>query len=98
MKVFVSYTLKDCELSIELLKKIKNYYDSYKINLYIDCLVNESSQEKIEYELKTSSRLLLILTKHTYNSEWVRKELMLAKKNNIPIIKAKLDEIFLVRF
>ncbi len=94
MKVFVSYTQKDNVITKEQLSAIYSFFSQNKINSYIDCLVPDTTQEKVENELKTSTLVLLVKTQNVYDSKWVNKELSLAKEYNIPIIEKKYEEIF----
>lgn len=98
MKIFVSYTQKYNDITKEQLINIYSFLSQQKINSYIDCLVEETTQEKVENELKTSSLLLLVKTQNVYDSKWVNRELSLAKEYNIPIIEKQYDEIFITDF
>lgn len=98
VKVFVSYTLKGNELSVGKLIKIRDYFFSQGIAPYIDYFVEKTTQENVESELKQSDLLILVKTNSVYQSNWVRKELELAKTNHIPIYEKTYEEIMRLRF
>ena len=86
MKIFISYTMKDNEISIAFLNNIKEKYQNF-VNIYIDKLCDLSSQDSVLNELSTSDIVLLLNTQNIFNSKWVKLELDYAKSLGIPIIK-----------
>lgn len=90
MKIFVSYTMADGLVTVGSLKKL-----AYKLKclgeIYIDILDNDSSeemkQERVEMELTSSDLVILVDSPKVMQSSWVEKELLLAKKKSLPIIK-----------
>lgn len=97
-RVFISYTLRDDEISIELLSSLKEILDKHEIDSFIDVIDNnnintEEHQKKIYNWILTATCLLLIETKETYNSPWVKKELDYANSVNIPIMKMRFRDI-----
>jgi len=93
-KIFVSYTTRDGVINknflIDLEKKLSPF-----ISIYIDLLHNDSlnKQKRVISELTQSDILFLIKTNSIYKSEWVKKELSIAKKINIPIHKVSYNEL-----
>jgi hypothetical protein len=74
MGVFISYSSKDKEfvdkLAIRLVKdRIKVWVDRWEIN------VGDSLIDKIQKGLTDSSFLIVVLSKHSVESEWCRREL-----------------------
>ena len=63
--------------------------------MYIDLIHNDSTnkQDRVIKELNNSDFIFLIRTEQIDNSEWVDKEISLAKKLNIPIIEFEYQEL-----
>jgi len=92
MKVFISYTIRDTEISIDNLQKVK--CKLHKIAcVYIDLIDIYRSQDKVESELINSNLVILIETENVYKSKWVLKEIGIASKCRIPILKMKLSDL-----
>lgn len=88
--------MRDKQISIEFLSRLKEILRLQKIDTFIDIIDNirGTDHQKIIYDwLISADCLYLIETKETYNSEWVRKELDFASKFNIPIVKGKIQDI-----
>lgn len=92
MRIFFSYTLKDLELSLEMLQ---NLYRKYSVDniVYIDALQSETNQLQVEKALISSDLLILIQTSDIDKSQWVQKEINLATSNNIPIVRKTYKEL-----
>ncbi|WP_418551573.1 toll/interleukin-1 receptor domain-containing protein [Prevotella sp.] len=94
MNIFISYTIKDKEISLNSLnfisKKLKHIG-----NVYIDIINNNSlnKQERVFYELDNSDVVILLVSPNVYKSRWVKMELERAKEKSIPIIPFTLKEI-----
>lgn len=89
MKIFISYTLRDGKLNREILYKLDGAIKS-KTNdkLYIDLIHNSNTndpQKDVIKNLYQADIVWLIETESVYLSEWVQKELQIAKKLNKPI-------------
>jgi len=74
LKVFISHSSEDHDFVLELAKKMKNdgidvWVDDWEIK------VGDSIIEKINYGLKKSSFLIVVLSKYSIESDWVKKEL-----------------------
>lgn len=94
MKIFVSYTTRDREIDLDVLKSL-----SCKLKeigeVFIDALDNDSidKQERVLFELHSCDMLLLLKTSQTYVSEWVCYELNNAKLNNVPVKVVSYDDV-----
>ena len=74
MPVFISYSHKDKEFVDELagnlvLERHNVWLDRWELN------VGDSIVERIQNALTESSAMLVILSKHSVESEWCKKEL-----------------------
>jgi DNA relaxase NicK len=78
--------MRDIEITIDLLTKIKEKYHHYA-DIFIDKLCNVSSQETVLCELSMSNIVILLKTQNVMHSKWVRYELDFAKSRNIPVIE-----------
>ena len=94
VKVFVSYTLRDNLIDGEFLSQLELVLKT-SFAVFIDYLHNDSveKQKRIEIELANSDFILLIKTNKTYNSEWVLKEINLAKELKIPIFEFYFEDL-----
>ena len=94
MKIFVSYTTRDKDITSELLNTV--FFKLRKIGkVYIDLIHNDSinKQQRVLNELDTSDLVLLIKSDKNILSKWVRIETERANKKLIPIIKITRNEI-----
>lgn len=98
-KIFFSYTLRDNEVTVEILLELKNKFKDFTaFDTYFDILDNHASnhQEYVYQALSESNVLCLIKTSGINESTWVSKELLIAEMRNMPIIeicKKELAEI-----
>lgn len=94
MNIFVSYTIKDKEISLETLNFVSEKLKHIG-NVYIDILNNDSfnKQERVFYELDNSDVVILLMSPNVYKSRWVTIELGRAKEKLIPIIPFTLEDI-----
>jgi len=92
MNVFISYTIRDTEISIDNLQKVKCKLHKFD-SVYIDLIDIYRSQDKVESELKNSNLVILIETENVYNSKWVLKEIDIASRCSIPILKIKMSDL-----
>lgn len=98
-RIFFSYTLRDNEVTAEILLKLKNKFKDFTtLDTYFDILDNHAPnhQEYVYQALSESYVLCLIKTSGINESAWVSKELLIAKMRNMPIIeicKKELSEI-----
>tara|TARA_R110000782_G_scaffold96698_5_gene181284 strand:+ start:1499 stop:1879 length:381 start_codon:yes stop_codon:yes gene_type:complete len=93
-KIFVSYTVRDGSIGVVFLNKIFDEICGIS-EVYIDLIHNDSTnkQDRVIKELNNSDFIFLIRTEQIDNSEWVDKEISLAKKLNIPIIEFEYQEL-----
>ena len=94
MKIFVSYTTRDKDITSELLNTV--FFKLRKIGkVYIDLIHNDSinKQQRVLNELDTSDLVLLIKSEKNILSKWVRIETERANKKLIPILKISRNEI-----
>lgn len=92
-KIFFCYTTRDNEITYPMLKKIKDLFSSSNIYTFIDLLDNTNPQWQIqvEHELRSSDFIFAIRTSKFLTSEWVNRELLLAKSYAKPIINIYPD-------
>lgn len=91
MKVFVSYTTKDPAVTKEKLEQVEEKIKP-SAKVFIDLLHNEKGkQRRVDRELRCCDVVLqLVSTK--YESDWVQKEILTARKKGKQIIKVSIDE------
>lgn len=95
-RVFISYTMRDNQLTLEILARLKKTLQKVEVDTFVDLIDNSISQEhqrKLYEWLISADYLYLIETTGTYSSPWVKKELDIAYRHNIPIIKISLSDI-----
>lgn len=94
MNIFVSYTTRNNEVTINLLIELSNKINSFG-KIFIDLLDNNSidKQRRIITELERSDVLILIKSPSTLHSEWVKFELETSEKLKIPIIEFSINDI-----
>ncbi|MBM6722971.1 hypothetical protein H6C13_07655 [Pseudoflavonifractor phocaeensis] len=88
--------MRDNELTIEILSRLKGMLQLLGIETFIDIIDNRTSKEhqkRLYKWLTDADYLYLIETTKTYYSPWVKKELDFANRLNIPIIKVSLHDI-----
>jgi len=95
MKIFISYTLKDGEIQEGLLTAIDAFSSWENLELFIDKLHNNEPdpQLRIETEIQNSDLLMLVGSTKIFQSEWVKKEIFLARERNLPIYIARPNNI-----
>jgi hypothetical protein len=94
-RVFVSYTRRDGKVSNELLEKLFLYLRGI-CNPFIHAIDSNNSnikQRHIVKELLMSHMLILIESPLTYESPWVRFELILSKLKLMPVIRLHSQDI-----
>jgi hypothetical protein len=93
-KIFISYTVRDGNINVHFLNKLYNQISPLSVP-YIDLIHNDSldKQSRVMKELNNSDYVFLIRTEHVDNSEWVNKEISLAKKLNIPVLEFEFEEL-----
>jgi len=88
MNIFVSYTLHDGCITINLLKSLQDLL-SIDNNVFIDALHNDSpdglKQRRIECEIYNADKIIVLESPSVYYSSWVKLELNLARNLGKPI-------------
>ncbi|ARV05297.1 hypothetical protein BTO04_00685 [Polaribacter sp. SA4-10] len=94
MKIFVSYTTRDRNITRELLLKLYNELSEFE-TVYIDLIHNDSEnkQKRVFDELESADQVVLIETESVYDSGWVKIELESAKILKKDIIKIPYNEL-----
>lgn len=92
MRVFVSYTSKDPAVTREKLERVEARLKPF-CSVFIDLLHNENGKQcRVGRELRRCD-VVLQLTSPKYQSEWVQKELITARRKKKPVIKVGIDEL-----
>lgn len=86
MKYFISYTIRDKEITKEFLDILSQKL-FFLGSLFIDLIDNNSQnkQERVITELDYCDVLILVESRNVYKSKWVSFELERAKSRQIPI-------------
>jgi len=94
MKIFVSYTTRDRNITKEFLLKLYNELSEFE-TVYIDLIHNDSEnkQKRVFDELESADQVVLIETESVYDSDWVKIELESAKSLKKDIIKIPYNEL-----
>lgn len=93
-KYFISYSMADKIITLDLLKKLRKRLEK-DANCYVDILDNDSNnkQARVVAELLDSDKLILVNTPNCKKSKWVQLELSIAKNNGIGIHILNIDSI-----
>lgn len=95
-KIFFSYTMKDKDISEELLKEVKDTFNKLdNVETYFDIFDNHSlnHQDYVYKSLNSSNLLCLIKSPDAPFSCWVKKELEEAKKIALPVVEIEKGDI-----
>jgi hypothetical protein len=94
MKIFVSYTTRDRNITKKFLLKLYNELSEFE-TVYIDLIHNDSEnkQKRVFDELESAEQVVLIETESVYDSDWVKIELESAKRLKKDIIKIPYNEL-----
>ena len=98
-KIFFSYTLRDCELNVEILTELKEKIEQIKgVTTYFDIIDNTAidHQKKVYEELVASDLVCLLKTKGIESSSWVGKELEIAREKKMKIVEMDTKDINLI--
>lgn len=95
MKIFISYTMKGGEINESYLKRINQRGATRGTKIFIDKLHNNdlNPQQRIEKEVKSSDVLILIQSNFVFKSDWVKKEIQIAREEGVPICFVKQKEV-----
>ncbi len=88
--IFISYSKKDVVYAAKLVNALKRE----GFNVWIDLDMQKGTQWdlRLEKQLKDCDLYLLIVSNNSYESKWVRKEVLFAQTMNKPIIPIMLEE------
>ena len=94
MNIFVSYTTRNNEVTVDSLISFSNKLNSFG-RIFIDIINNDSidKQGRIIEELEKANLLIFIKSESALDSEWVKFELNIAKKMKIPVIEFHIGDI-----
>ncbi len=94
MKIFVSYTTLDNDVTVELLNSLSNSLSNLGI-IYIDLIHNDSfdKQARVLYEIDRCDCFLLLQSDKIDKSNWVKIEVERARLRQKPIKKILLSEL-----
>lgn len=94
MKIFVSYTTRDKEVSIDNLRAVASKLSTIG-DAYIDIIHNDSidKQKRVFQELDNSDVVILINSKNVIKSVWVEKEIKRANHYSIPIANFSMVDL-----
>ena len=87
--IFISYSHKDTKYAHELAASLQNM----GFETWIDERLDYGSQwpQELQKQLDSCSAFILIMSRHSYASEWVQSELQRAKRKLKPIFPLLLD-------
>lgn len=91
-KVFISYSLKDNDFVLKLSNDLSR--DGFQV-LRLDnvVMVGDNIQDKINESIQKADFFITVLSQDSLESDWVRKELDIATKNNkkiFPVLKENI--------
>ena len=87
--IFVSYSHTDTEYAHELADSL----EKMGFEVWIDERLDYGAQwpQELQKQLDSCSAFILIMSRHSYASEWVQSELQRAKRKLKPIFPLLLD-------
>lgn len=95
MRVFVSYTMKDPAVTKEKLEQVEAKLKPYS-KVFVDILHNQvGNQKRVNRELCRCDVFLQLISLN-HRSEWVQKELLVARQNNKTVLKVSIDELLMM--
>ena len=94
---FISYSTKDQEFADRLYEGLQNKGVRCWFALH-DVQAGKKLHEQIDEAIRLHDKLLLILSEHSMNSEWVKTEIFNAREREVAEKKRKLFPVRLVPF
>jgi len=98
INVFVSYTLRDGTVSVELLKRIHDHFLGIA-HPFVHALADATAkhqQWRVVRALLQSHLLVLLESPGVSQSPWVRLELLLGRLRLIPIVRINVADLALL--
>lgn len=94
MKIFISYTMRDKELTKSFLEEVLVYYKKFG-DVFLDIITNDSKdkQKRVFDELDLADKMVIIETSEVYKSEWVQLEIERAISKGKKIEKIELSKL-----
>ena len=99
MKYFVSYTLRDGEITPMQLRRLSRLLKAEGHTVFIDYLDNDSTekQARVIDELLHCDEIMLLETRKVNDSEWVSLELAYAQRNHKQVVSCRFSNNTLIR-
>ena len=99
MKYFVSYTLRDGEISPMQLRRVSRLLKAEGHTVFIDYLDNDSTekQARVIDELLHCDIIMLLKTRKVNDSEWVALELAYARRYHKQVVACQFSNNTLIR-
>lgn len=95
--IYITYNISDTEFANKLITNLKS--DGYFIVKENDIInIGETLTKDKEEEIQKSKLFLVIISSNTYKSKVLKDEVLIAKKNNIPIIPILKDDVEIPSF
>lgn len=94
MRLFVSYTLRDGELTPMQLRRLSKILRAEGHTVFIDYLDNDSieKQARVLGELLNCDKIMLLKTRKIHDSEWVALEMAFAQRYHKEVINCRFSD------
>ena len=99
MRFFVSYTLRDGEITPMQLRRVSRILKAEGHTVFIDYLDNDSTekQTRVIEELLHCDKIMLLETRKVQDSEWVALELAYAHRYHKQVVVCRFSNNTLIR-
>lgn len=99
MRFFVSYTLRDGEITPMQLRRVSKMLKAEGHTVFIDYLDNDSAekQARVIDELLHCDKIMLLETRKVKDSEWVALELAYAQRYHKQVVHYRFSNNMLIR-
>lgn len=100
MRLFVSYTLRDGEITPMQLRRLSKILRAKGHTVFIDYLDNDSieKQARVIDELQNCDKIMLLKTRKVQDSEWVALEMAFAHRHHKEVEACWFSNNKLVRY
>ena len=100
MRLFVSYTLRDGEITPMQLRRLSRILKAEGHTVFIDYLDNDSTEKQLRVinELLHCDKIMLLQTRMVKDSEWVALELAYARLYHKQVIPCRISNNTLIRY